>query len=74
MKRINIRRAVHTYLSENKDKNHTDEETGLLCCSSHTSVTYNTNGKTGSQSRQADRQTSSQVYKAPAEREIDELQ
>ena len=52
-------------LSEDEDQDHTDVETRLLGCTANTSVTNNTDRKTGSQTRQTDAQTSSQMVEAP---------
>ena len=48
-------------LSENEDENHTSEEEGLLSVGADTSVTDDTNGHTGSQTSQTDRETRREV-------------
>ena len=58
-------------LGENEDEDHADEETRLLSRSSDSGVTHNANGVSGSKTRQADGQTSSQMYETPENMEFD---
>lgn len=50
---------------EDKNQNHTDEQSRLLSCASHTSVTDNSDGKAGSQSWETDSQASAEMDEAP---------
>uniref|UniRef100_A0A182MGJ0 Uncharacterized protein n=1 Tax=Anopheles culicifacies TaxID=139723 RepID=A0A182MGJ0_9DIPT len=53
------------HFSENEDQNHTDEQSRLLGSTTHTSITDNTDGETGGQSRETDSQTSAEMNEAP---------
>jgi hypothetical protein len=55
---------------ENENKNHADEETGLLSGSSDTSITDNTNSETSSKTSETDGKTSTELNEAGVEREI----
>ena len=55
---------------ENENQNHSDEKAGLLCGSSDTSITNNTNGKTGGKTSETDRETSSELNEAGVQGEI----
>lgn len=55
---------------ENEDKNHSDEETGLLRGSSDTSITDNANGETGSETGKTDGQTGTELDEAREERDV----
>ena len=55
---------------ENENKNHSDEETGLLRGSSDTSITDNTNGETGSETGETDGQTGTELDEAREEGDI----
>eukprot|EP01083_Nonionella_stella_P206643 751444_1 len=48
-------------LGENEDQNHTNEELLLLANRSHTSISNNSNGHTGSESRKTAAKSSSQM-------------
>ncbi len=49
--------------SENENKNHTDEKSGLLSSTTNTSITNNTNSKTSSKTSKSDRETSTKMNK-----------
>ena len=49
---------------ENEDKNHSDEQPGLLGSSSYTSITNNTNGETSSHTRKTDGETGTKLDEA----------
>jgi hypothetical protein len=51
-------------LSENENKNHTDEETRLLRVGADTSITDNTNRHSGGETRETDSETSTEVSEA----------
>ena len=55
---------------ENENKNHADEETGLLSSSSNTSITNNTNGKTGSETSKSDGETSTELNETSEQRKV----
>ncbi len=60
---------MHTQdFGENEDKNHADEQPGLLGSSSHTSVTDDSNGKSGSHTRKTDGQTGAELDEVGEER------
>ena len=46
---------------ENENKNHADEEPWLLCCSSDTCITNNTNSKTSGEASKTDRETGAEL-------------
>lgn len=48
-------------LGENEDENHTSEEEGLLSVGANSSVSDDTNGHTGSETSQTDRETRSEM-------------
>ncbi len=52
-------------LGENKDEDHADEEARLLGGSPNSGITNDADGVPGSKTRQADGQTSSQMYETP---------
>jgi hypothetical protein len=52
---------------ENENQNHSDEQTGLLSCASDTCVTDDTDGEAGSETSQADGQTSTELDEASVE-------
>lgn len=56
--------------SENENKNHADEETGLLGSSSNTSITNNTNGETCSETSKSDGETSTELNETSEQRKI----
>src|SRR4051794_9755412 len=56
-------------LSKDENQDHTDEEFGLLCGSSYTSISDNSNGHTSSQTRESYGQSRSKISK-PFERTI----
>ena len=47
--------------SENEDKNHANEESGLLSSSTNTGVTNNTNSEASSKTSETDSQTSTEL-------------
>jgi hypothetical protein len=47
--------------SENEDKDHANEESRLLSCASHTSITDNSNSEACRQTGQADGETSTKL-------------
>lgn len=51
-------------LSENEDENHTSEEKGLLSVGADSSVSDDTNGHTGSETGQTDRETRGKMSKS----------
>jgi hypothetical protein len=55
---------------ENEDKNHSDEQPGLLGSSSYTSVTDDTNGETSGHTRQTDGQTGTELNEAGEEADL----
>lgn len=58
--------AVQTeHLSEDEDEDHADKEAWLLRRPPHSRVSHNADGKTGSQSAQADAQPRPQVQETP---------
>lgn len=56
------------HLGEDENQDHTDEQTRLLCCTTHTGITNDTDRKTGCQTREADRQTGTQVNETPRDK------
>jgi hypothetical protein len=63
------KRTVETeHLSEDKNKNHADEETRLLPSSAYTRVANNADGETGSKTRKTDRETRAELDEASEER------
>lgn len=56
--------------SENENKNHADEESGLLGGSSDTCVTNDTNSETSSQTSETHRETRTQLNEASVERKL----
>lgn len=46
---------------ENEDKNHADEESGLLCGTTDTGVTNNTNSETGGKTGETDGKASAEL-------------
>lgn len=53
---------------ENEDKNHSDEESGLLSSTTDTSVTNNTDGETSSETSKTDGETSTELDETSVER------
>ena len=49
---------------ENEDKNHADEQSWLLGCSSDACVANNANGKAGCETGKTDRQAGTELYEA----------
>lgn len=47
--------------SENENKNHSDEESGLLSGTTDTSITNDTNSETGSETSKTDRETGTEL-------------
>jgi len=52
------------HFSKNQDKDHAYEQTGLLGCTTYTSITNNSYSKASGQTREANSQTSSQMDKS----------
>ena len=52
---------------ENENKNHSDEESGLLCSTTDTSVTNDTDGKTGSETGETDGETGTELDETSVE-------
>lgn len=59
--------ALTQDFGKNENENHADEESGLLGSSSHTSVTDDANGETGSKTSETDRQTGTELNEAGVE-------
>ena len=55
---------------ENEDKDHADEESGLLSSASHTSISNNADSKAGGQTRQADAETSAELEEGSKQGQI----
>lgn len=55
---------------ENENKNHANKETWLLGGTADTGVTDNTNGESSSETRETDRQTSTELDEASVERKL----
>lgn len=55
---------------ENQNQNHANEQTGLLCSASDTSVANNTNSKPSSKTSETDGKTSTKLDKTGVEREV----
>lgn len=59
--------AVQTqYFSEDKNKDHADEESRLLCCATYTGVTHNADGETCRKTGEPDGQARAQVDETSA--------
>jgi hypothetical protein len=56
------------HFGENENKNHADEETGLLCSATDTSITDDTNGKSCSETSETDGETSTELNETSEER------
>jgi hypothetical protein len=64
----NVRQLEHTQdFSENENKNHANEESGLLSSTPHTSITDNANGEAGGQTCQTNGQTGTELDEAGEE-------
>lgn len=67
----NQNRNIHTQdFGENKNQNHSDEETRLLSSSSDTGITDDTNGKSSSKTSKTHRETSTELDKTSVERKV----
>ena len=53
-----------------KNTHHANEEPGLLCRATDTSITDDTNGKTGSKTSETDRETGTELDEALEERHL----
>ena len=53
--------------SENENKNHSDEESGLLCGTTDTSITNDTDSETGSETGKTDSETSTKLDETSVE-------
>lgn len=58
------------YFGEDEDQDHTDEETWLLGSTTDTSITYNTDSETGSQTAKTDTKTCTKIDETPTKRSI----
>lgn len=56
--------------SENEDKNHSNEESGLLCSTTDTSITDNTDSETGSETSETDGETSTKLDETSVESHV----
>jgi hypothetical protein len=55
---------------ENENQDHSDEQPGLLGCSSYTSVTDDTDGETSGHTRQTDGKTGTELDEVGEERRL----
>lgn len=60
-------RGLTQDFGENENKNHADEESGLLSSSTDTSITDNTNCETSSETSKTDGETSTELDEASVE-------
>ena len=56
--------------NEPLNTHHTDEESGLLRCASHTSITNDTDSKSSSETSKTDGETSAQLGEALGQRHV----
>ena len=66
---MGIKRLTQDF-GENENKNHADEETGLLSGASDTSITDNTDSETSSETSKTDGQTSTELDETSVERKV----
>ena len=61
------------HLSEDKDEDHADEEPGLLCGATDTSITNNADGVACRQTRETNWKPGSQVHEAPEREDMKKI-
>lgn len=66
---IQCREELTQDFGENENKNHSDEEPGLLGSTTDTSITDNTDGKASSKTSKTDRETGTELDETSEERQ-----
>ena len=67
---LNATVGLTKHLSKNENQNHAHEQTRLLCGTTHTRITDDTDGETGSETREADGETGAELDEAGEEGQL----